>query len=127
MNANSTTMIDLGEFVSGYGKAWNAHDPDAIVALHTEDTRFVTHGFGQPAEGRAAMRAAAAATFEQFPEFATHHRKLLLGVAHWVLEWTVVNGELHVDCVDIVTIEGGLVKTKDTYFDVAQLAVALGG
>lgn len=126
MNVDATTRMDLGEFVLGYGKAWNDHDPEAIAALHTEDTRFVTHGFGEPAEGRAAMREAAAATFEQFPEFASQPRKLLLGVDHWVLEWTVVNGDIHVDSVDIVTIEGGLVKTKDTYFDVAQLALALG-
>jgi hypothetical protein len=113
MRSEAPTRPDLGEFMLGYGKAWNDHDPDAIAALHTEDTRFCTHGFGEPAEGRAAMRAAAAATFEKFPGFAN--------------EWTVVDGGLRVDCVDVVTVERDLVKTKDTYFDVAQLTRALGG
>jgi hypothetical protein len=125
MRSEAPRKLNLGEFMLGYGKAWNDHDPDAIAALHTEDTRFRTHGFGEPAEGRAAMRAAAAATFERFPEFATEPRRVLLGADHWVLEWTVVNGDLRVDCVDVVTVEDELVKTKDTYFDVGQLASAL--
>jgi ketosteroid isomerase-like protein len=125
MTSDALTQSNLGEFMLGYGKAWNDHDPDAIAALHTEDTRFCPHGFGEPAEGRAAMRAAAAETFELFPEFATEPHKVLLGDEHWVLEWTVVNGDVRVDCVDVVTIAGGLVKTKDTYFDFAQLGAAM--
>jgi hypothetical protein len=127
MTSDAPTRSNLGEFMLDYGKAWNDHDPDAIAALHTEDTRFCTHGFSEPAEGRPAMRVAAAGTFERFPEFATEPHKVLLGDDHWVLEWTVVNGDLRVDCVDVVTIEGGLVKTKDTYFDFLQLQVALAG
>jgi hypothetical protein len=127
MRSDAPMKLDLGEFMLAYGKAWNDHDPDAIAALHTEDTRFCTHGFSEPAEGRTAMRAAAAATFERFPGFATEPRRVLLGADHWVLEWTVVDGDLRVDCVDVVTVEGDLVKTKDTYFDVGQLAGALGG
>lgn len=127
MTTDVTEKINLGEFLLGYGKAWNDHDPDAIAALHTDDTRFCTHGFGEIAEGRAAMRAAAAETFERFPEFASEPRKVLLGDDHWVLEWTVVNGDVRVDCVDIITIEDGLVKTKDTYFDVEQLRIGLAG
>jgi len=125
MTTDTTTKMDLGQFLLGYGKAWNDHDPDAIAALHTEDTRFDTHGFSEPVEGRAAMREAAAETFERFPEFASQPRRLLLGADHWVLEWTVVNGDVSVDCVDVVTVEGELVKTKDTYFDFQQLRAAL--
>lgn len=36
-----------------------------------------------------------------------------------------VNADLSVDCVDVIALEGGLVKTKDTYFDFAQLQVAM--
>jgi len=47
------------------------------------------------------------------------------GSDHWVIEWTMVNADLSVDCVDVIALEDGLVKTKDTYFDFAQLQVAM--
>jgi uncharacterized protein (TIGR02246 family) len=125
MDADAMTEEALGAFLLGYGKAWNDHDPDAIAALHTEDTRFCTHGAFETAEGRDAMRKAAAETFEQFPQFATEPKAVHFGPNHWVLEWTVVNGDVRVDCVDVVVLEGGLVKSKDTYFDVAQFEAGM--
>jgi len=41
-----------------YGAAWAAHDLDAIMALHTEDTVFHLHGDAPPAVGLAAVRDA---------------------------------------------------------------------
>ncbi len=125
MTTEAISETNLGELLLTYGKAWNDHDADAIAALHTEDTRFCTHGVSETVKGRAAMRTAAAETFERLPEFASEARKVLFGDDHWVLEWTLVNGDLRVDCVDIITIEAGLVKTKDTYFDVEQLRIGL--
>jgi hypothetical protein len=37
-----------------YGAAWAAHDLDAIMALHTEDTVFHLHGDAEPAVGCGA-------------------------------------------------------------------------
>ncbi len=125
MTTEAISETNLGELLLTYGKAWNDHDADAIAALHTEDTRFCTHGVSETVKGRAAMRTAAADTFERFPAFASEPRKVLFGDDHWVLEWTVVSGDVRVDCVDIITIEDGLVKTKDTYFDVEQLRIGL--
>jgi hypothetical protein len=122
----TATVIDLKAIQERYSEAWRTHNPDAIAALHTEDTRFCTHGAGETAEGRAAMRASAAETFERFPDFRSEAHRLLFGPDHWVLEWGMISGDLRVDCVDIVVLnEDGLVKTKDTYFDFAQLQAAL--
>jgi hypothetical protein len=123
--SETATGIDVTAIQQRYSAAWNSHDPDAIAALHTEDTRFCTHGAGAAAEGRGAMRAAAAETFERFPRFASRPIRALYGPAHWVMEWTMVNAGLSVDCVDVIALEEGLVKTKDTYFDFAQLQVAM--
>lgn len=41
-----------------YSAAWANHDPDAIVAMHTEDTVFHMHGMAEPAIGAAATRDA---------------------------------------------------------------------
>jgi hypothetical protein len=117
--------IEVEAIQQRYSEAWNGHDPDAIAALHTEDTRFCTHGAGPAAEGREAMRTTATETFAQFPEFASKPIRLLCGPDHWVLEWTMTNADLSVDCVDVIALEGGLVKSKDTYFDFAQLQVAM--
>jgi uncharacterized protein (TIGR02246 family) len=123
--SDTATEIDVKAIQQRYSEAWNGHDPDAIAALHTEDTRFCTHGAGPAAEGREAMRTTAAETFAQFPQFASKPIRVLFGPEHWVLEWTMVNADLSVDCVDVIALEGGLVKSKDTYFDFAQLQVAM--
>jgi uncharacterized protein (TIGR02246 family) len=123
--SETATEIDVKAIQQRYSEAWNSHDADAIAALHTEDTRFCTHGAGPAAEGREAMRTTAAETFAQFPQFASQPIRTLFGSDHWVIEWTMVNADLSVDCVDVVALEDGLVKTKDTYFDFAQLQVAM--
>ena len=41
-----------------YGAAWAAHDLDAIMAMHTDDTVFHLHRGGEPAIGLAATRDA---------------------------------------------------------------------
>lgn len=120
-----TAEMDVRAIQQRYSEAWNRHDPDAIAALHTEDTCFCTHGAGPAAEGREAMRTTAAETFAQFPEFASRPGRVLFGPDHWVIEWTMENADLAVDGVDVVALEDGLVKTKDTYFDFAQLQVAM--
>lgn len=123
--SETATEVDVKAIQERYSKAWNSHDPDAIAALHTEDTRFCTHGAGPAAEGREAMRTTAAETFAQFPEFASKPIRTLFGADHWVIEWKMQNADLSVDCVDVISLENGLVKSKDTYFDFAQLQVAM--
>lgn len=125
MTTEAATESGVKALQQRYSEAWNSHDPDAVAAFHTEDTRFCTHGAGEAAEGREAMRTTAAETFERFPQFASEPIRTLYGSDHWVIEWTMTNADLRVDCVDVIALEGGLVKTKDTYFDFAQLQAAL--
>jgi len=67
------------ELAIRYGAAWAAHDPDAIVALHTEDTVFHMQGGGVPAQGRPAVREAIAAIFAQSPDLRFDRPWLTLG------------------------------------------------
>ena len=62
------TAQDLKTISERYFAAWAAHDPDAIVALHTPDTQFWMHLDGEPVVGRDAVRATFAEIFKQFPE-----------------------------------------------------------
>lgn len=129
----SATAPDLSKVTQDYFAAWEARDPDRIVALHTEDTIFETHAGSGRVTGREAVREAFAELFEQWPNFSFEAHRVLLGDRHWVLDWTLLSsggpaGEVRFGCLDVVTVsDGGLVERKDTYVDMAQLTAALGG
>jgi ketosteroid isomerase-like protein len=122
------TMQDLKAISERYFAAWAARDPDAIVALHTEDTRFWTHMGGEPVVGRDAARATFAGIFEQFPEFSFETYRVLYGDHHWILDWALISGDIRFDCLDVVDVSpDGLVARKDTFIDTVQLQAAMGG
>jgi steroid delta-isomerase-like uncharacterized protein len=113
--------VVTSEFAMGYSAAWAAHDPKAIVAMHTRDTVFDMHGLAEPAIGRDAVREAIAALFNQSPDLKFEPRRVHLGADHFVSEYEVsgtVDGK-HFACegVDVFTIRDGLIARKDTYLD----------
>jgi len=122
-------MHDLFE---RYAEAWGRHDPDAIVALHTEDTRFHAHIGQEPAVGKAAVRQAFADLFEQFPDLGFEQVSLITGSDFWVVEWKMsgtlaaTGAQLDVDLIDLITVENGLVRTKDSYLDAVSMQAQLG-
>lgn len=72
--------------------AWNAHDPDAVAAVFAEHA--VVREMGNPAvaEGRAAVRARAAALITAFPDFHLERIELVIdGDRHadrWIMTGT---------------------------------------
>lgn len=78
--------------------AWNAHDPDAVAAVFAEHA--VVREIGNPAvaEGRAAVRARAAALMQAFPDFHLERVDLVIdGDRHadrWIMTGTH-RGELY--------------------------------
>ena len=118
---------DLKAISVRYFAAWAAHDPDAIVALHTDDTRFWTHLGTGPVHGRDAVREMFAEIFERFPDFSCETYRVLYGENHWVLDWALISGDIRFDCLDVVDISlDGLVARKDTFIDAVQLQTAVG-
>jgi steroid delta-isomerase-like uncharacterized protein len=121
-------MHDLSQRYAG---AWGRHDPDAIVALHIEDTTFHAHVGQEPARGRAAVRQAFADLFAQFPDLAFRQVSLRTGPDFWVVEWRMsgtlagTDAKFDVDLVDLITVEDGLVKSKDSYIDAVSLQAQL--
>jgi steroid delta-isomerase-like uncharacterized protein len=127
----TTTDLDLQQITERYFAAWEQRDPDAIAALHAEDTQFWMHSGGEPVRGREAVRAAFADVFARFEGFGFDVHRVLLGDAHWVLDWTLTataaGRPVAFDCVDVVTVdERGLVARKDTFVDSVQAQAALG-
>jgi uncharacterized protein (TIGR02246 family) len=124
--------LDLEAISARYFAAWEARDPEAIVSLHTEDTRFWTHLGTEPVTGREAVRTTFAELFERFPEFGFETHRVLYGPDFWVLDWALTfkpeGGEERAkfDCLDVVNISAdGLVALKDTFVDMVQLQAAL--
>jgi hypothetical protein len=129
MTTAATTTPDVQTVADVYFAAWEANDPERIVALHTEDTQFQIHTAGsEPVVGREHVREAFANVFAQFPGYGHEVHRLLLGPDHWVLDWTLHSDLGQLDCVDVVTLDAtGLVQRKDTYVDPADLEAVFGG
>src|ERR1044072_7535192 len=131
MGVTASSDLDLEAISNRYFAAWEARDPDAIVALHTADTRFETHAGGEPVHGRDAVRETFAGLFAQFPQLGFDVHRVLFGERHWTLDWTLTfdgpeGTRLGFDCIDAVEVsDDGLVRRKDTFFDFVQLQAAL--
>lgn len=127
---------ELEEVFRRYHDAWEAKDPAAIAALHSEDSTYALRAGEERIRGRDALRAHFAGVFATYPGYRAEVQRLVLGTGHWVLEWTMVLDLLdtggrpftaRIDLLDVVDVdERGLVTRKDVYVDGAQRASAFG-
>jgi steroid delta-isomerase-like uncharacterized protein len=123
----------LEDAIARYNEAWNAHDLDAIMAMHARDMVFENHTAGESAQGEAA-RDHIGAIFHTWPDIEFSTRRLYVRDGLVVQEWTATathanrmqRGELVADPsgrklswngMDIIPFEDGLVKRKDVYSD----------
>jgi steroid delta-isomerase-like uncharacterized protein len=120
------------DLIQRYTDAWASRDPDKIVALHTDDTAFHAHAGQEPAHGKAAVRQAFADLFAQFPDLAFAAVSHRTGHDFWVAEWRMsgtlagTDGHFEADLIDVVTVQDGLVKSKDSYIDAVSMQAQLG-
>jgi steroid delta-isomerase-like uncharacterized protein len=126
----ATTPLSIKEVSDRYLAAWAAHDTDAIVAMHSDDSIFWRHTGEEKVVGRDAIKTYFSAIFVRNPTYAFDVHRILFGERHWVLDWTM-KGEfadregkpvsVRIDMVDIVTInDRGEVTRKDTFLDGVQ-------
>jgi ketosteroid isomerase-like protein len=126
-----------------YGAAWNAHDLDAIMAMHAEDMAFQLHVEGfEEAASPEAVRGQFAFIFERWPDI--HFETVRLTVAgELVVHEFVITGTLAGPWplareravpdgrriafagVDVLPCRDGRVVRKDTYLDAIALRNAL--
>jgi steroid delta-isomerase-like uncharacterized protein len=120
------------DLIQRYTDAWGSRDPDKIVALHTDDTTFHAHIGQDPAQGKDAVRQAFADLFAQFPDLAFRPVAQRIGRDFWVAEWRMsgtlagTDARFDVDLVDVLTVENGLVRSKDSYVDAVSMQAQLG-
>ena len=110
---------ELERTIERYNDAWNAHDVDAIVALHAPGMVFENHTSGERVEGDD-VPGHLARIFENWPDLAFRGRRLYARDALVVSEWTATATDskgrrLEWDGVDIFPFEDGLILRKDVY------------
>jgi steroid delta-isomerase-like uncharacterized protein len=132
----------LHDAIDRYNAAWNAHDLDAIMALHAPDMVFENHTAGEAAQGDA-VREHIAAIFETWPDIAFEGRRLYVREDLVVQEWTARATHVKVmrrgdlvaeptgraiewDGLDVIPFENGLVKRKDVYSDSVSILRQVG-
>src|SRR5262245_42937895 len=118
--------------IDRYCDAWNRHDVDGILALHTDDAVFENHTSGGVAVGKAEIRALLEGVFATFPDLRFATRRAYFGDDVAVLEWTA--SATHVNPVargartfaptgkllawngmDVMPLRGGRIARKDVY------------
>ena len=132
----------LRDAIGRYNEAWNAHDLDAIMAMHAPDMVFENHTAGESAEGEAA-RAHIGSIFETWPDIAISTRRLYVHPGLVVQEWTAsathanamrrgdmtaepTGATVEWDGLDVIPFEEGLVKRKDVYSDSVSILRQVG-
>ena len=110
---------ELEATIGRYNDAWNAHDLDAIVALHAPGMVFENHSAGERVEGDA-VREHIGRIFENWPDLAFRGRRLYVRDGLVVSEWTATATDregrrLEWDGVDVFPFADGLILRKDVY------------
>ncbi|MCU1586547.1 MAG: ester cyclase [Frankiales bacterium] len=114
-------MSDILTLAVTYSEAWSQHDPQAIAALHTEDSVFHVHDILDPFVGRPAIAEAAAGFFKDSPDLAFERGRVHLGedhvVSEYVMSGTLLGRSFACEGTDIFSVRDGLVARKDSYID----------
>ena len=138
-----TTRHPLEHLIAAYGDAWNRHDVEGILAMHTDDSVFENHTSGGQAVGKAAIREVLKGVFATFPDIRFEARRSYVRDGVVTQEWTA-SGTLAVpftrgaatvqptgrrvswNGVDVIPFEGQLIARKDVYVDSMGFLRALG-
>ena len=142
MPGEADSPAALGTAIAAYNDAWNAHDLDAIMAMHAPDMVFENHTAHESAQGED-VREYIGAIFETWPDIRFEGRRTYARDGLVVQEWTatathasrMTRGDLVAkptgrtitwDGLDVIPFENGLVKRKDVYSDSVGILQQLG-
>ena len=134
---------ELEKVIAAYGDAWNSHNVEAILAMHTEDSVFENHTSGGVGVGKVAIREILKGVFAAFPDIRFDARRTYVQDGMVTQEWTAT-GTLAIpytkgtttvqptgkkvswNGVDVIPFAGHLVARKDVYVDSVGFLRAIG-
>ena len=134
---------ELQAFIDRYNAAWNEHDVEAIVSMHTDDSVFENHVTGDVNVGPEQIGHAISGIFAVFPDLSFEGRRSYLREDLVVQEWTArgthegtmtrsgveiepTGRKVEYKGMDVIPIRDGLVARKDVYSDSVTLLRQLG-
>jgi steroid delta-isomerase-like uncharacterized protein len=134
---------ELQDFIDRYNAAWNDHDVEKIVSMHTDDSVFENHVTGDANVGREQIARAISGIFAVFPDLAFETRRAYIRDDLVVQEWTArgthegtmtrsgielppTGNKVEYKGMDVIPIRDGLVARKDVYSDSVTLLRQLG-
>jgi len=134
---------ELQKFIDRYNAAWNDHDVETIVSLHTDDSVFENHVTGDVNVGREQIARAIEGIFSVFPDLSFETRRAYIRDDLVVQEWTArgthegtmtrsgidvppTGRKVEYKGMDVIPISDGLVARKDVYSDSVTLLRQLG-
>jgi len=117
-----TVTVDMLE---AFAQAWTRHDLDALMSFMAEDCVFHTwtgpDAAGTRHLGRAAVRAAYAQAWADFPDARWTRARHFVAGRRGVSEWTFVGTRasdgvrVEVDGCDLFTFQGDRIRVKDSW------------
>lgn len=133
----------VGDIMDRYQEAWNRHDVESILALHTDDTVFQNHTSGGLAVGKEELRNMLQSIFATLPDLRFDTRRAYFRDDVAVVEWTATATHAHEftrgaltvppsgkkmswNGMDIIPMRDGLVARKDVYADSMSFLKQLG-
>ena len=134
---------ELQAFIDRYNAAWNDHDVDAIVSMHTDDSVFENHTTGDVNIGKEAIGKAITGIFAVFPDLSFEARSQYIRDDLVVQEWTArgtqdgpmtrsgikvepTGRKVEYRGMVVIPIMDNLVARKDVYSDGVTLLRQLG-
>ncbi|MGZ5312728.1 MAG: ester cyclase [Solirubrobacterales bacterium] len=132
----------LEDVIGRYNEAWNAHDLDAIMAMHAPDMVFANHTAGESASGDE-VRDHIGSIFKSWPDIRFETERLYVRDGVVTQEWTatathseeMTRGNIVApptgktvtwEGVDVIPFEDGKVKRKEVYSDSVSILRQVG-
>ena len=114
----------MTRLLEAFADAFNRHDVDALMAMMTTDCLFQASAGnavdGERHQGQAAVRAAYAAVFDQFPDAHWGNARHFVigdrGVSEWIFTGTMRDGRrVEVTGCDLFTLRDGKIAIKNSF------------
>ncbi|MGZ8748651.1 MAG: nuclear transport factor 2 family protein [Mycobacterium sp.] len=101
----ATALARFTDWLTRYGDAWEARDPDRLVELYTSGATYLPTPFSELVRGRRAIVRHFAAAFENWPEASFAAQVLGVGDTYGVAHWRVASRERAIDGILLCALD----------------------